>query len=145
MQRGVTVALLGLAGCCIPAIVHAACTVDSRPLTFGIVDLGRISFSTGRIEVTCDETTAFTVTLRSSGNSGPRAMTGPAGARLIYEIFTSPSYTLVWGDGSGRGVPVQAQAQAGVPLRLDAYGVVPAQPSVPPGNYTDQLIITLTF
>ncbi len=123
--------------------LHAACTVDARPVDFGAVDVTRVTFSTGRIDVACDVAVAIAVTLSDGG--AQRAMLGPGGARLVYELYTDATYRRVWGDGQGRGTPVQATVAAGESLRLNVYGVVPAQPSVPEGRYTAQLVISVTF
>ncbi len=122
---------------------RAACIVDARPVSFGTVDVSRVTFSTGRIEILCDE--AVTVAVALSGEGGQRAMIGPGERRLVYELYTDATYRRIWGDGQGRGVPVQAAVAAGERRRLTVYGVVPAQPGVPAGRYAAQLVISVTF
>ncbi len=140
LRGGLLAAGLGLLA--IPA--HAACTVDARPVSFGAVDVARVTFSTGHIDVFCDEATIVSVALTGTAG-GQRAMTGPGGSRLVYELFTDATYRRVWGDGQGNGSPVQASVAAGGRQRLTVYGVVPAQPGVPAGQYAGQLVIAITF
>ena len=139
LRRGLLAAALTLA----PLPAAAACTVDTRPVSFGVVDVAKISFSTGRIDIFCDEAVAVSVALAGSG--GQRSMIGPNGARLVYELFTDATYRRVWGDGEGNGAPVQTSVAAGTRQRLTVYGVVPAQPGVPPGQYSSQLVVNVTF
>jgi len=129
----------------LPAPLQAGCTVDVRPLAFGVVDLGSINHARGTIVIQCDVETDVSVALTSGFGGSQRAMVGPNGARLVYEIFSSLQTLQVWGDGNGYGEPVQVHLQAGERRTLTAYGVVPAQPSVPEGTYSDQLIVVLTF
>ncbi len=143
MHPRLTAVLLAAASVLPPLSARAACTLDAQPVNFGVVEVTRVSFSTGRIDIVCDETVAVSVAL--AGNGGQRAMVGPSGARLVYELFTDATYRRVWGDGQGRGVPVQTTVAAGERRRLTVYGVVPAQPGVPPGQYSSQLVINITF
>ncbi len=123
---------------------QAACVVDARPVTFGVVDVSRVTFSTGRIEILCEEAVTVAIALSSTAG-GQRRMIGPGDRGLVYELYTDATYRQVWGDGRGRGVPVQAAVAAGERRRLTVYGVVPAQPGVPAGRYAAQLVISITF
>ncbi len=141
--RLVSLALFGIL--LLPAPLRAGCTVDAQPLAFGVVDLGAINHGRGTIVIECDVETEVSVALASGFGGSQRAMVGPNGARLVYEIFSSLQTFQIWGDGSGHGQPVRVHLQAGERRTLTAYGVVPAQPSVPEGTYSDQLIVVLSF
>lgn len=120
----------------------AACEVDANPVAFGTVDPTRRSTGTGRIVVTCDAATAFTVGLSDPG--GTRRMSGPGSATLAYELYQDASRSLAWGEGGGR--PARSgNAPADERVELTVYGAVPSQSGVLPGEYLDQLQVTLSF
>lgn len=129
------------------ALVHgeaqARCDVDASGLAFGSITLDRMSRSTAEITVRCDEPTAFEVALTSPGFQ--RVMTGPGGAVLDYMIFTDPSYTVEWGDGSVIGPRRGAVSDGITPTTLYAYGVIPAQGGRPPGTYSTTVMVAVIF
>jgi spore coat protein U-like protein len=122
---------------------EAACTVNAKPVLFGVVDVARQTQGRGSVEVNCDEAVTFSVGL--SAGSGERVMRGPSGGRLPYRLFPDASYSVDWGDGLGMGAPVDASSNGKATNDLTIYGVVPAQPSVPEGEYSDSLTVTLQF
>ncbi len=125
---------------------HAACTVDVVPLDFGTVRLDSITWSRGRVVVSCDAAATVTVALSpGAGSYAMRAMVGPRGARLFYQIYTDQRTYRIWGDGSGGSSTVGATVPAGGRVELTLYGMVPAQPTVPEGSYADSLTVTITF
>jgi spore coat protein U-like protein len=121
-----------------------ACTVDARPVTFGVVDVMRQTFGTGAIVVTCDQPASFAIGLASGSGAG-REMTSPRGDRLFYRLFPDATYGVDWGDGAALGPPLRASSDGQGPQRFTVYGVVPAQPGVPEGEYVDSLTVTLEF
>ena len=129
----------------LPGPARAGCTVDAQPLAFGIVDVGDISYGRGTIIVECDVATDVAITLTGSFGGSRRAMVGPNGARLVYEIFKSLRTLEIWGDGNGHGQPMQLHIEPGERRSLTVFGVVPAQPGVPAGTYSDQLVVVLSF
>ena len=70
------------------------------------------------------------------------------GANMLdYNIYTTPGFTSVWGDGSGGTL---TQSFNGSLLSLGSttftgYGRVPAGQYVVPGGYNDTLTVTVTF
>jgi len=125
---------------------HAACTVDVVPLHFGTVRLDSITWSRGRVGVSCDVAATVEVALSpGAGSYAMRAMVGPRGARLHYQIYTDQRTYRVWGDGSGGSATVTASVPAGGRIELTLHGMVPAQVGVPEGSYSDSLTVTLIF
>jgi spore coat protein U-like protein len=113
------------------------------PVAFGTIDPTRESTGTGRVVVTCDDATGVTVEL--SAPSGARRMAGPSGAELAYELYQDAANAVAWGSGVGGRSARGASVGAGDPARLTIYGVIPSQAGILPGQYLDQLQVTLTF
>ncbi|MCB1885285.1 MAG: spore coat protein U domain-containing protein [Geminicoccaceae bacterium] len=142
-MRGVIV----LAACLalLPNAADAACTVAANGLAFGRIDLIRGTTSAGRITVACDRPGLFQVALASAGDGGAgRLMRGTTGGTLRYNLFSQPSMLIPWGDGSRLGPAVFAQSDGAAPLDLTVYGRVPPQ-TAPPGEYADQITVTVIF
>jgi spore coat protein U-like protein len=129
----------------IGATAAAACTVDTRPVAFGIVDVTRTTKSNGRVSVSCSIPTDVEVGLTSGSGPGQRAMIGSGGGRLTYELFTDATRQEAWGDGSGNGAIVQLTNVGEEPQTREIYGEVPRQDPVPPGAYTDSLTVVVSF
>jgi spore coat protein U-like protein len=123
---------------------RAACAVEVKPVAFGVIDLMRQSHGRGEVKVGCDAPATFSVAL-SGGEAAGRQMRGPGGARLFYRLFTDATYTRDWGDGTSFGNPVEAATDGTGAVRLQIYGIVPAQPGLAPGTYSDSLSVILVF
>lgn len=122
-----------------------ACTVDIRPLAFGIVDLSRINRNQGEIRLLCETTTIAEVAISGTVSGGLRPLQGPQGRTIWYQIAADSGFRRPWGDGGAGGDPVRVAVNGGTRTTLTVYGVVPAQPGVPEGDYTDQLVVTVTY
>lgn len=85
----------------------------------------------------------------SSGSSGAildRTMKKGSDV-LHYNIYTNASYTSVLGNGSG-GTNLITQALTGLLIfntSATIYGKINAQQWVAPGNYSDSIIVTITY
>src|SRR5205085_11704978 len=67
-------------------------------------------------------------------------------ARLNYNMYTTPSYTIVWGDGtSGTSVENYNANQNQNQISFTDYGRVPASQFVTAGSYTDTITVTVTY
>jgi spore coat protein U-like protein len=62
---------------------------------------------------------------------------------LNYNIFTSASRTVIWGDGTGGSSTQTAYKNSTTTLSL--FGQIPAGQDVAIGTYTDNLIATVKF
>jgi len=123
----------------------AACTVDTRPVAFGVIDVTRTEEGKGEIALSCSITTDVVVGLASGSAPGQRYMTGSNGGRLIYELYTDATRKVEWGDGSGSGETVPASNVGEDTRRLTIYGEVPRQDPVPADAYTDSLTVLVSF
>lgn len=124
----------------------AGCSVESSPVAFGTIDVLRPTRGTGEIVVRCDEPTEFRVGLSpGGGGSEGRRMDGPGNTRLDYALFADAGYSIPWGDGQAIGNPRAGASDGKGPQRLTVYGIIPAQPGTPAGDYVDSLQVTLSF
>jgi spore coat protein U-like protein len=112
--------------------------------------------ATGTVTVTCTATGTGSTTVSgtlslSTGDSGSyttRYMLSGAN-RLDYNIYATPAYTQIIGNGSAgtyapseSGTVVAGQIyQVSLPL----YGFAPASQNVAPGSYTDTIVATVTY
>lgn len=67
-----------------------------------------------------------------------------SGANILnYNIYTSASRTIVWGDGTGGSHTQTAYKNSTTTLNL--FGQIPAAQDVANGIYIDDLIATVNF
>lgn len=128
-----------------PASGYAACTVSTTSVLFGQYDVFATvaNDATGDVTITCDTTTSYTVSL-SSGSGTLSQRTLLSGSNVLeYNLFANSSRTTVWGDGSS-GTSTVSATTSGVST-LTVYGLVPARQNVPPGSYSDVVIVTVTY
>jgi spore coat protein U-like protein len=130
----------------VTANVLDACSASATNMAFGAYSGSRIDSVSG-ISISCTDRTDYDVGLNSGTAAGAtvtdRRMTGPRATLLHYGLFRDSRRTANWGNtvgidtvpGSGNG-RVQA---------LTVYGRVPASQSVPGGNYSDTITVTITF
>jgi spore coat protein U-like protein len=70
-------------------------------------------------------------------------MTGPGSALLHYKLFSNSGYTTNWGNTVG--TDTLAGTGNGGTQPLTVYGQIPAAQFTAQGNYTDTIIVTLTY
>ncbi|MCW5624359.1 MAG: spore coat protein U domain-containing protein [Burkholderiales bacterium] len=143
----------------VQAICVCSCTINSTTaVAFGTYNPlpGTSMDGTGLIRTTCEVLvgvlSGFSIALGpgNRGNySGPRQMRSGSN-NLLYNLYTTTSYTSVWGNGT-----------AGTVMRFDGsllsllgvfqrdffvYGrILPGQQTTPVGVYTDTITVTVTF
>jgi spore coat protein U-like protein len=140
------------------AAVTFTCTVSATGVAFGTYNpLNAAGDSAvGSWTVICNAigsgsaTVAGTLTLStgSSGNYASRTMLSGTHA-LKYNIYLTSGHTQVIGDGSaGTFAPSDSgTVTAGQVYQVTGsmYGFMPALQDVPAGNYTDSIIVTVTY
>jgi len=140
--------------------VAAVCTVSATPTVFGAYDTLYASHLqiNSAITVACIvavgslQAIPYNISLGVSASSGTmtRAMAGPLGARLQYNLFTNAAYATVWGNGAQGS---QSVASSVTPLSLGTvalqshtvYGRIPALQAVRVGAYTDAIVVTVDY
>jgi spore coat protein U-like protein len=135
-----TALAVGLASC--PAF--ASCQVSASGMSFGQVSPNGRTDTTGQVRVECDRPQSYELGVATAGN-GERHMHGPGGATLRYQMFIDKAHSLPWGDGSSGGSALGNASDGTNADRFTIYGIIPAQPSAPPGDYVDAPLLTLSF
>jgi spore coat protein U-like protein len=148
----------------VPGAAWAAldCSVGATGVAFGVYDptVATPDDSTGTITVTCvyagpggADDTNYTVTLSTgaSGTYAQRQMTAGS-SRLRYNLFGDAGRSQVWGNASAGTTIITGYAKVGPGVGNNTrtvthtvYGRVPALQDADTGNYTDSIVVTLTF
>jgi spore coat protein U-like protein len=139
------------------ATVGNVCSVGATNLNFGDY-VPRAGLRTGNstISVRCTSGTAYVLSLNigaTSGGSYAQRVMGWGTGRLRYNLFTTPGFTTVLGNGTA-GTATLSGTGAGmgaVPQNYVAYGRLPdsnfnrqALPNSS-GNYQDTITVTATY
>lgn len=130
-----------------------SCTVSVLPLAFGTYDTINSLSGFTSITVSCSNinqgggTVTYTLALSTGpGSYAARQMTSGTNV-LLYNLFSDPTHTQVWGNGTGGSVtvartftsPPKSQTAA-----LTVYGLIPGAQNVVPGAYATATPITVT-
>lgn len=133
-----------------------SCAVESAGLLFGTYNpfQGTPNDSVGTISLSCSGAAGNEIVYvvrigpGSSGTPNSRTMRSSSGRILVYNLYTDPARSLVWGDGTG-GTRVLADALTlrgmGQTRRYPVFGRTFERQNVSPGVYTDSLVITVEF
>jgi spore coat protein U-like protein len=148
----------------VPGVAGAAtlCSVSGAQLVFGsfamIAGLDPASDidrnATADLVITCSGDSGATVGIEvqldggTAGNPLARRLSGPGS--LAYNIYTDPTHSAVWGDGtsgSSRSATITLpQSNASGATTLTAYGRIPrGQRTAPIGTYDDTVLVTIVY
>jgi spore coat protein U-like protein len=161
MRALTTLAALAIAPGLVLAQASSGCnntTVSAQPVAFGNYNpvSPAPSFGLGSIDVQgggCGNSPNPIVTIAlsagSSGNAAARSMSGPAGARLAYNLFVDAAYTQVWPAlpaSAPRVTLVQAPGNGNRQARVPVYARIPAgQTNLRPGAYSDLIVVEVIY
>lgn len=131
---------------------YAACSVRTTSIIFGNYDVlsSVADTGTGTISLSCTPGADVTISIGASSNSGafyPRRMVyAGLGDTLDYNLYTSAAMIQVWGDGTNGTVTAYYPnvKRSNTPL-IRIYGKIDPQQNVPAGNYSEQLVVTITY
>lgn len=108
--------------------------------------------STGSITVDCGPdawTYNVRISIGPSPNSGgftPRKMKLATGTDLLnYNLFTTASRDIIWGDGTSGTSTITRNIQKNRPWTGTVYGRMPPGQDVGIGSYGEVLVITINF
>lgn len=123
----------------------AICSVSTRNINFGSYDVFNNSSteSTGNIIVSCDSSAGYTISLSTGGGTFLNRVLSFGSYLLNYNLYIDPARSNVWGDGSGGTLMVSS-----VTLTTSnhiVYGRIPARQNAFPGNYMDNVNVTISF
>jgi spore coat protein U-like protein len=130
------------------------CRISTTPVNFGTYDVFSrfVQDSTGTISVRCNNlekkpmSVKITLSAGSSGMFNPREMISTSGQdRLRYYLFSDPSMTVIWGDGTGGSSYVPATVIRDSTFNALIYGRIPPGQNVSVGNYSDVLTATVIW
>jgi spore coat protein U-like protein len=152
-----TCAALGAAAPARAALVFT-CTVTASGIVFGTYNplIAGGDASTGSWAVNCTATGSGSATVSgtltlSTGNSGSYAqrylLSGTN--KLDYNIYLTPTYTQIVGNGTGGTYAPTASGTVTAGQAYQAtgtfYGFIPGAQYVPPGGYIDSIVVTVTY
>jgi len=132
------------------AEISQGCYIEHvTPLNFGTLTSAatlRPTRSTATLTTRCPAGTAFTLAMgngnHASGNQ--RQLCNEGGQCLRYVLWQDAGATQRWGDQSS-GDAMQVTHSAGGTQSYTVYGDVPAQPLSGTGEFSDDVIVTLTY
>ncbi|MDP2738278.1 MAG: spore coat U domain-containing protein [Pseudorhodobacter sp.] len=129
------------------ADVVADCLVVADDLSFGTTGLLNAAIdATSQIDVTCTANSDFDIGLGYGFyGTGPndRQMRDTGGNQIGYGLYQDAARSITWaelGDGAA-----QPGTGSGAGQSFTVYGRVPAQPTPPPGSYSDTVVVTITY
>lgn len=133
-----------------------ACSVSTTAVSFGTYNplSGSVLDATGNVRVTCGGVLGLGVPYQIKLNKGqyssdfsPRKMASGAN-RLNYDLYTDASRQTIWQDASPNWVTgsITIVLLGGTSNDHTVYGRIPTgQPTVPPGNYADTVLVTVEY
>jgi spore coat protein U-like protein len=127
----------------LPALADV-CLVSVVGPSFGVYDTTSSSpnDSVGRVQISCKSGATVAISSGGSGSFFPRAMRNGA-ATLSYNLFVDAARTGVWGEwGTGTQVPYLTE---GLNRTMPIFARIPPLQDVPPGIYTDTLVVSVFF
>jgi spore coat protein U-like protein len=153
-------ATLALAVLAAPVQAQVVCAASASSVDFGIYDVlaNNATLSNGSVQVRCvnssnnQRAVPFTVQL-SAGNVrsyGGQREARNGGDSLRYQLFDSAARRDVVGDGTAGTVALAGSVLLPPQLgertaTLTVFGAMPARQDVPPGVYTDSLVVTVLW
>lgn len=126
------------------ATIDKNCLVNTSALDFG--NHGTLTSNidaTGRVNVTCTNTTPYSIGLDLGGfTATTRRMTNGTDY-VVYGLYQDAAYQTPWGEAAGN----QAKAGTGTGLTEShiVYGRVLPQTTPPAKTYTDSVAVTVTY
>jgi spore coat protein U-like protein len=129
--------------------IASGCTVAGGTIAFGAqTSLQTAIDQTGTVNVTCTNTTPYTVALTAGANGASvttrRMRGGSTNTEFVnYALFTNAGRTTNWGQTIGTDTVAGTGNGSAQPLTI--FGRVPAQAIGSPGSYTDTVTVTVTF
>jgi spore coat protein U-like protein len=123
----------------------ATCAASAGALGFGNYT-GVVVQAQATLTTTCSLSTPYTIALAGGSNLNgvQRQMSDGLSHYIPYFLYSNSSRTTSWGDGTALGATV-AGTGTGVAQSLTVYGSTGAQSALPPGNYSDSVVMTVSY
>ena len=138
----------------VSATVKHSCSIDTNPMAFGAYDgvvanASNALKATATIISTCTSGAAAQITMNGGASAGSgstdvpvRRLTAGASEYLVYQIYSDVARETVWGNTVPTGIVING---TGSPQTHKVYGSIPSAQLVPEGDYSDQIVVTITY
>ena len=138
----------------VSATVRHACSIDTTPMAFGTYDgvvtnASSALHATATVISTCTSGAAAQITMNAGAYEGSgstdvpvRRMNAGASEYLVYQVYSDVTHETVWGNTVPTGIVTNG---TGSPQTHKVYGSIPSAQLVPEGDYSDQIIVTITY
>ena len=129
----------------VTANILDSCTLTVPAMPFGTYS-GTALAMTANLSVQCTlgGIASLTASVGSNGGSGFQRNMLNQSTMLPYNLYTQAAHTTVWGDTTN-GTSAIAYVGTGATTSVTIYGNIPASSVALPGNYTDSVLVTLTY
>jgi spore coat protein U-like protein len=143
--------------CFVAAAFAQTCSVTATAVAFAIYNPNSSSptDTTGTVSVSCSSSAPLLVSYSialSAGGGGSvatRSMSGGTSTRLSYQIYADLLRTQIWGDGSSGSATVSdgypLLSATPVTRQYTAFARAPARQVLQPSNYSDFVMVLLTY
>ncbi|MDB4839302.1 spore coat U domain-containing protein [Amylibacter sp.] len=144
----------GTSNMSVSATVRHACSIDTTPMAFGTYD-GVVANASTALDAmatvisSCTSGAAALITMNAGNSAGSgsddvpvRRMTAGASEYLVYQVYSDVTRETVWGNTVPTGIVTNG---TGSPQTHKVYGSIPSAQLVPEGDYSDQIIVTITY
>lgn len=123
----------------------AVCSVSTQSINFGSYDVFNNSSveSTGNINVSCDSSASYTISLSTGGGSFLNRVLSFGSYLLNYNLYIDAARTIIWGDSSSGTSTVSSMTTT--TSNHIVYGRIPARQNAFVGNYSDNVNVTISF
>jgi spore coat protein U-like protein len=137
------------------------CGISTPGVSFGAYDVFAVSAvnGTGTLSVTCsliapanDGNVSYVITLSTgSSNSFVQRQMFSGANPLGYNLYTSNTYSVVWGDGTGSTQTISGTMKLNKftnpsqTVMQTVYGQIPALQDAAVGGYSDNVTATVSF
>lgn len=140
-------------------VVPSLCQLDSTSnVDFGnINDIGSTSrdyTAQGAVNTTCNNGTPYSIYLGDGNNriaGGFRRMTNGSSQYIPYQLYQNSTYSTVWDTTGGvtavGGSGGVSKTGSGSAQSTNVYGKIPQGTTISttPGNYSDSVVVTVTY
>ena len=140
----------GSFGFSVTANVTNTCNISATNMSFGSAGLLTAALSgSALITAQCTMNDSYSIALNAGMTAGAslsdRQMIIAGGSSVVhYQLYTSASNTLIWGDGTS-GTGTLGGVANGANQTYTVYGRVPVQTTPAPGAYSDTVTATITY
>jgi spore coat protein U-like protein len=126
------------------ANVVADCQITAQDLNFGTYNSSGAGTGSTPLNLKCTPGSGATVSLDAgaSGNPQSRYMTGPA--NLTYQLYRDAALQDPI-NTAGMAFQLDGASNNGQTVIYTVYGQIPASQTVPQGNYTDTIRVTVNY